>query len=42
MAAMDDPPVAAHQVAIFVIVFGYVIHFVCNAIVERYEYEGND
>ena len=42
IAAMDDPPVAAHQVAIFVLVFGYVIHFVCSAIVERYENEGND
>ena len=42
ISAMDDPPVAAHQVAIFVLVFGYVIHFVCSAIVERYENEGND
>ena len=42
IAAMDDPPVAAHQLAIFVIVFGYVIHFVCSALVERYENEGND
>ena len=42
IAAMDDPPVAAHQVAIFVLVFGYVIYFVCSAIVERYENEGND
>jgi hypothetical protein len=42
IAAMDDPPVAAQQVAIFVLVFGYVIHFVCSAIVERYENEGND
>ena len=42
IAAMDDPPVAAHQVAIFVLVFGYVIHFVCAAIVERYENEENN
>ena len=42
IAAMDDPPVEAHQVAIFVIVFGYVIYCVCSAIVERYENEGND
>jgi hypothetical protein len=42
VAAMHDPPVAAHQVAIFVLVFGYVIHFVYSAIVERYENEGND
>jgi hypothetical protein len=42
IAAMDDPPVAAHQVAIFVLVFGYVIHFVCSAIVERYENEENN
>jgi hypothetical protein len=25
IAAMDDPPVAAHQIAVFVLVFGYVI-----------------
>ena len=40
IAAMDDPPVAAYQVAIFVLVFGYVIHFVCSAIAERYENAG--
>jgi hypothetical protein len=39
---MDDPPVAAHQLVIFVMVFGYVISFVCSAIVERYENEEND
>jgi O-antigen/teichoic acid export membrane protein len=27
IAAMDDPPVAAHQLVIFVMVFGYVISF---------------
>ena len=42
IAAMVDPPVAAHQVAIFVLIFGYVIHFVYSAIVERYENEGKD
>ena len=42
IAAMDDPPVTAHQVAIFLLVFGYVIHFVCSAIVERYENAEND
>ena len=42
IAAMDDPPVAATQIAIYVLVFGYVIHFVCSAIAERYENEGND
>ena len=42
IAAMDDPPVAAHQIAVFVLVFGYVIHFVCSAIVERYENAEND
>jgi hypothetical protein len=42
IAAMDDPPVAAHQIAIFVLLFGYVISFVCSAIVERYENAEND
>ena len=42
IAAMHDPPVAAHQVAIFVLLFGYVISFVCSAIVERYENKEND
>lgn len=42
IAAMDDPPVAATQIAIFVLVFGYVIHFVGSAIAERYENKGND
>ena len=42
ISVMDDPPVAAHQVAIFILVFGYVIHFVCSAIVERYENAEND
>jgi hypothetical protein len=42
VAAMHDPPVAAHQVAIFVLLFGYVISFVCSAIVEWYENKEND
>ena len=39
---MHDPPVAAHQVAIFVLLFGYVISFVCSAIVEWCENKEND
>ena len=36
LAAMDDPPTAAHQVAIITLVYGYTIKLVCDVIAKKY------
>ena len=36
IAAMDDPPAAATQVAIITLIYGYTIKFVCDVLVKKY------
>ena len=36
IAAMDDPPAAATQVAIITLIYGYTIKFVCDVLAKKY------
>ena len=36
IAAIDDPPAAATQVAIITLIYGYTIKFVCNVLAKKY------
>ena len=36
IAAMDDPPPAATQVAIITLIYGYTLKFVCDMLAKKY------
>ena len=36
IAAMDDPPAAATQVAIITLIYGYTIKFLCDVFIKKY------